>query len=265
MTGSAVAGVSIGADIFTVAWPAGVALAAAGTVLAVGTFSPRSSFWGPVISRGERARGVALTFDDGPTPGGTDRVLDALGELGVRAAFFVVGSNVRRHPKLVERMHAEGHVVGNHSHDHSHLGMFGRRTYWRGQLEMTDEAILHAAGVRPALFRPPMGQKTGHMMRAASVTGHTTVTWTRRAFDGVGASPGRIVRRLAGPARAGDILMLHDGLEPHALRRDPAATVAAVRPLVEQLRAKGLEPQPLDEMLGLAAHREGPVTSGASG
>jgi peptidoglycan/xylan/chitin deacetylase (PgdA/CDA1 family) len=230
-------------------------VAAAGSVLAVGTFGPRSNFWGTVLSRGVNARGVALTFDDGPTPGGTDRVLDALGELGVRAAFFVVGRNVLQHPSLVERMHAEGHVVANHSFDHSHFGMFGRRTYWRRQLEQTDEAILRVTGKRPALFRPPMGQKTGHMTRAASITGHSIVTWTRSAFDGVGASPERIVRRVTGPARAGDILLLHDGLEPNAIRRDPSATVAAVRPLVARLRAMGLEPQPLDEMLGLAAYR----------
>jgi peptidoglycan-N-acetylglucosamine deacetylase len=247
---------SVPVDILKVAWPAAVAAAAAGSVLAVGTFGPRSNFWGPVISRGVGASGVALTFDDGPTPDGTDRVLDTLGELGVRAAFFVIGRSARQHPRLVERMHAEGHVVGNHSQDHSHFGMFGRRTYWRKQLEMTDEAIRQAIGRRPALFRPPMGQKTGHVTRAAAMSGHTIVTWTRSAYDGVGASPQRIVRRLTVPARAGDILLLHDGLEPNAIRRDPSPTVAAVRPLVERLRSVGLEPQPLDEILGLAPYRE---------
>ena len=255
---------SIPVDILTVGWPAAFAAAAAASVLAAGTFGPRSSFWGPVISRarGATARGVALTFDDGPTPGGTDRVLDALGELGVRAAFFVIGANVRRHPRLVERMHAEGHLVGNHSHDHSHFGMFGRRTYWRNQLELTDDAVREVIGRRPALFRPPMGQKTGHMTRAASITGHTIVTWTRSAFDGVGASPQRIVRRLAGRSAAGDILLLHDGLEPNAVRRDSSATVAAVRPVVEQLRARGLEPRPLEQLLAMPAYRDEPAEGG---
>lgn len=249
---------SLPADILTLGWPAAVSLAAAGGVLAHGTFGPRSNFWGPVLSRARRSdvRGVALTFDDGPTPGATDRVLDTLGELGVKAAFFVVGRNVEQHPKLVERMHAGGHIVGNHSFDHSHFGLFGRGGYWRAQMARADETIRQIIGRRPALFRPPMGQKTGHISKAAAGAGHTVVTWTRRAFDGVGASPARIVNRLAA-SRPGDILLLHDGLEPNAIRRDPAATVQSVRPLIEQLRARGLEPQALDEMLGVAAYQPG--------
>jgi peptidoglycan/xylan/chitin deacetylase (PgdA/CDA1 family) len=243
-----------GADLFTLAWPAAVAASAAGAALAGGTFAPRSSFWGPVLSRG-RGGGLALTFDDGPTAGATDRVLDVLGELGVKAAFFVIGRNVRRHPKLVERMYAEGHVVGNHTMDHAHFGVLRRGGYWRRQVEETDETIRQVIGRRPALFRPPMGIKTLHITRAATASGHAIVTWTRRAFDGVATSPQRIVSRLAPASRPGDILLLHDGVEPNAARRDPAATVAALRPLIASLRDRGLEPRPLDEVLRLPAYR----------
>jgi len=247
---------SVPADILTLGWPAAVGAAAAGAIFANATFAPRSSFWGPVLSRARAGdgRGVALTFDDGPTPGATDRVLDTLGELGVKAAFFVVGRNVRQHPMLVARMHAEGHLVGNHSLDHSHFGLFGRDGYWQRQVAETDEMIRQLVGRRPALFRPPMGIKTWHVTRAAAAAGHAMVTWTRRAFDGIGTSPDWIVRRLAPRSEAGDILLLHDGLEPNAIRRDPAPTVAAVRPLVMQLRARGLEPRRLDEMLDVPGY-----------
>jgi peptidoglycan/xylan/chitin deacetylase (PgdA/CDA1 family) len=248
---------SLGADIFVLGWPAALCAAAGASVLVHGTVDPRSTFWGPVVSRARpgRADGVALTFDDGPTPGATDRILDTLGELRARAAFFVIGRNARQHPKLVERMHAEGHLVCNHSLDHSHLGVFGRRGYWRKQLGETDEVIRQIIGRRPALFRPPMGIKTWHVARAAAAGGHTVVTWTRRALDGIPTSPQRIVQRLAPPSRPGDILLLHDGIEPNALRRDPSPTVAAVRPLVEQLRRRGLEPRGLDEMLAASAYQ----------
>lgn len=245
-------------DIFAPAWPVaacGAAAVAAG-LLMHGTFWPASSFWGPVLSRAAHPRhgGVALTFDDGPTPGATDRILDVLGELGVKAAFFVVGRNVDKYPALVRRMDAEGHVVANHTFDHSHFGLFRRDRYWRRQVEEADEAIRRAIGRRPALFRPPMGMKTAHIARAAAGAGHTMITWTRRAFDGIGTSPCRIVRRLGPTARPGDILLLHDGLEPHTLRRDAGPTVAALRPLVALLRDRGLEPRPLDELLGVAAY-----------
>lgn len=246
---------SVAADIFVLGWPVAVGAAAAGAVVANGTFAPRSSFWGPVLSRAPLAGGVALTFDDGPTPGASDRVLDALGELKVKAAFFVIGRSARRHPRLVERMHAEGHVVANHTLDHSHYGLLRRRRYWQSQVDETDRTIRDIIGVRPALFRPPMGIKTRHVTRAAAAAGHTVVTWTRRALDGVATSPRRIVERLGPTSEPGDILLLHDGVEPNARRRDPGVTVAALRPLVDQLRERGLEPRRLDVMLGIDAYQ----------
>jgi peptidoglycan-N-acetylglucosamine deacetylase len=253
--------VSLSSDIFVVGWPAAAGAAVACGVLAHGTFGPRSSFWGTVVSRAPRGdgRGVALTFDDGPTPDATDRILDVLGGLRVRAAFFVVGCNAAKYPRLVERIHAEGHLVGNHTLDHPHYGLFRRDGYWKRQVEETDETVRRIIGRRPAMFRPPMGIKTWHTIKAAASAGHTVVTWTRRAFDGIGTSSERIVARLAPTSEAGDILLLHDGVEPKACRRDPSATVAALRPLVEGLRARGLEPRPLDEMLSVRAYSPDPA------
>ena len=248
---------SVTTDILLLGWPAAVGAAAAGAVVANGTFAPRSSFWGPVVSRAPLAGGVALTFDDGPTPGASDRVLDVLGELRVKAAFFVIGRNAREHPRLVERMHAEGHLVANHTLDHSHYGLMRRRRYWQYQVDETDRTIRQIIGLRPALFRPPMGIKTPHVARAAAAAGHTVVTWTRRAFDGVATSADRIVERLAPTSEPGDILLLHDGVEPHAGRRDPAVTIDALRPLVGWLRARGLEPRRLDGMLAMDAYHAG--------
>ena len=224
---------------------------------AYGTFAPASTFWGPVISRsgaGERPR-VALTFDDGPTPGSTERVLDALGELGVRAAFFVVGRNVEKSPEILRRIDREGHVVGNHTWDHSHYGVFGRGGYWREQVRLTDREIERVLGRRPAMFRPPMGIKTWHVTQEARLSGHAVVTWSRGARDGVATEAGRIIERLVPASRPGDILLLHDGLEPNAPRRDTRATEQAIRPLVRGLRARGLEPVRLDELLGAPAYQ----------
>jgi peptidoglycan/xylan/chitin deacetylase (PgdA/CDA1 family) len=243
-------------EILGLAWPAAVGGTAAVAALAGGTFAPASSFWGPVVSRARpTAAGVALTFDDGPTPGATDRVLDALADLRAKATFFVVGHNARKHPDLVSRMHAEGHIVGNHTLDHAHFGLMRRRVYWQRQIRETDEIIRQVIGRRPALFRPPMGIKTLHTARAAAASGHVMVTWSRRALDGVATSSERIVRRLGPTSKPGDILLLHDGIEPHARPRDPGATVAALRPLVATLRSRGLEPRPLDELLGLPAYQ----------
>ena len=90
------------------------------------SISPTNTLWGPLHCRG-KTDGLpryALTFDDGPTRDSTSAVLDILGELRVRAAFFVIGVNARQCPDLLARMHSEGHIVANHTLDHQHLSMF---------------------------------------------------------------------------------------------------------------------------------------------
>jgi peptidoglycan/xylan/chitin deacetylase (PgdA/CDA1 family) len=245
------------ADLLGFTAPAALFGAAWAGVLAHGTFAPASTLWGPVVSRGaDRTRPqVALTFDDGPTPGSTERILDVLGEAGVKAAFFVVGRNVERSPRLLERIDAEGHVVGNHTWDHSHYGIFRRDEYWRRQVDRTDRVIVEVIGKPPAMFRPPMGIKTWHVTGAARRAGHAVVTWNRRALDGVSTDAAQIVARLAPRATPGDVLLLHDGVEPNTPRRDTRATEAAVAPLVARLREKGLEPARLDAVLGIRAYR----------
>jgi peptidoglycan/xylan/chitin deacetylase (PgdA/CDA1 family) len=238
------------------AFSAGIPLAAAAACAAATyTFvAPRSTFWGPVIHRGDDSRPrYALTFDDGPTPDSTARILDTLGELNAPAAFFVIGRNVERAPDLVRRMHDEGHVVANHSYDHSHFGTLRLGWYWDRQFLRTDAAVREIVGRKPALFRPPMGARQGHIMSAARRHGHTVVTWSRRGLDGITTTADRIVNRLAPVTRAGDILILHDGVEPN-LRRDPAGTVAAIRPLIQTLRDRGLEPARLDELIDVSPY-----------
>lgn len=236
----------------TVAIPALAACAALGAAT-YATIAPACSFWGPVVHRGDPARSAgryALTFDDGPTEDSTPRVLDVLAELGAKATFFCIGANARRHPGIVRRMYVEGHAVGNHTFDHSHFGVMRRQRYWDEQVRTTDELLASIIGVKPVLFRPPMGVRTWHVTRATRRYGHTVITWTRRAMDGLPTTPQRIVRRLAGPTAAGDVLILHDGVEPNT-RRDPSASVAAVAPLVRSLRERGLEPASLEELTGV--------------
>ena len=226
---------------------------AACAALAYTALSPTSHFWGPVIPRGDAAKfpdRYALTFDDGPTDDSTARILDSLGEHGAKAAFFVIGVNARRCPEIVRRAFDEGHVVANHSFDHSHFGVMRAGWYWDRQIEQTDALLREIIGVKPLLFRPPMGAKQFHILRAARRHGHAVVTWSRRGRDGVTTTADRIVERLAPATQGGDIVILHDGVEPNQ-RRDPAGTVAAVGPLIRALRERGLEPMRLDEMIGV--------------
>lgn len=230
----------------------GVAAAAAVGGLLYTIIHPASRFWGPLIDRGSSdGGGYALTFDDGPTPGATDQVLDELGELGIKAAFFVIGQNAAAAPGLLRRIHEEGHLIANHTYDHSHYGVMRLGRYWREQIVRTDQVIKEVTGVRPMLFRPPMGVKSCFVTGA--LQGRVMVTWSRRAMDGLPTTPERIVQRLTDGAAAGDILLMHDGIEPNR-DRDPAASIAAIRPLCQQLAEKGLQPIRLDRLIGISPY-----------
>ncbi|HEY2589265.1 MAG TPA: polysaccharide deacetylase family protein [Tepidisphaeraceae bacterium] len=220
------------------------------------TFAPQSQLWGRIITRGpaDGPSRVALTFDDGPMPGATDRILDTLADLRVKAAFFVTGREAERHPALVRRMADEGHLVANHSFDHAPAGFLRGPWFWRRQIARTDAAIERATGQRPRLFRPPLGIKTPPILWAAAREGHVTVNWTRRAFDGVSTTAQQVLDRLVPHTRPGEILVLHDGVSPQS-RRDPKATVEAIRPLIEGLRGRGIEPVRLDELAGAQPYR----------
>ena len=185
---------------------------------------------------------MALTFDDGPHPEFTPRVLDVLAEHGVRATFFVVGCRVREHPELVRRIRREGHLLGSHSSTHPDARRLGVR---RLHADYADgrAALEEVVGAPVALFRPPNG--TLDLKGVAVVRRLGLVPWLWNV-DPADWHPDTgeddIVARCAGVA-AGDVVLLHDGLErplaPGAL--DRSATVRALPRVLAALRGRGLE------------------------
>jgi peptidoglycan/xylan/chitin deacetylase (PgdA/CDA1 family) len=151
-----------------------------------------------------------LTFDDGPDPHWTPRALRALRLAGARATFFVIGSNVAPHAKLLREMHAAGHRIGNHGYSHRHPWTLNAE---RARREVRDgaDAIAQVIGEAPTWFRPPHGRLGPYLAEAALDEGHLIALWSVSAVDwGPLASPRRIMSRLRGVA-PGDIVLLHDG------------------------------------------------------
>jgi peptidoglycan-N-acetylglucosamine deacetylase len=228
------------------------AVAVGGAVLSRGLFHPRSGLVCPIVWRGRPcgtgAQGrVALTFDDGPWPGSTEPILVALRKANARATFFVIGRYAREHPDMIRRIRDGGHAIGNHTYDHHRTGLLRGERYWTTQIAKTNDAIASATGVRPRLFRPPMGFKCPPQARAVSQLGHTVVAWSRRGRDGVRTTPARIMHAI-GRINDGEIVLLHDGRDP-ASTRPVGVTAEALPAILHAVHEAGLAAVTVDDLI----------------
>ncbi|WP_293776270.1 polysaccharide deacetylase family protein [uncultured Oxalicibacterium sp.] len=206
-----------GAAVSAIAWPATLGWSLASVVAnhaaitAIGLW-PRSVLLGPNVLRlpGTRAE-IAITIDDGPDPDVTPRVLDVLAEHGAKATFFCIASKVAAHPELARRIVEAGHHIENHSMQHRHyfslLGVRGLRK----ELVQAQQVIAEVTGRMPRYFRAPAGLRNPFLDPVLHGLDLQLVSWTRRGFDTRTADADLITQRLLRDARAGDILLLHDG------------------------------------------------------
>jgi peptidoglycan/xylan/chitin deacetylase (PgdA/CDA1 family) len=227
-----------------VAWPwIGGGLLANHAVLAVAGFAPRSRLIGPNIAclpRAAAARGeVALTFDDGPDPEVTPRVLDLLDTVGMKGSFFLVGERVVRHARFAREIVERGHAVENHSHRHSTCFAFYSIGAAHRDIERAQAAITDATGSTPLFFRAPFGIRSPLLEPALAAAGLRYVSWTRRGFDTVDRDATKVLDRLTRGIAGGDVLLLHDGAVKTG-SVGSAPVLSALRALVARLAERGL-------------------------
>ena len=221
------------------------ACAAAGTTafLAEAALRPGSQLFGRSLVYSRDPSEVALTFDDGPNDYATAALLDHFDHHNVRATFFANGSYARQRPEMVRRVHAAGHIVGNHTMSHPWLS-------WQSPSRVDDEmrtcnAVLEdILGTPVRYFRPPHGARRPAVFRTARELGLTVVQWNVMGHDWtpIGAE-GILTHVRSGMHRASALgrssnVLLHDGSQ-HSITQDRMDTVAAVRTLLQTLPAEG--------------------------
>jgi cellulose synthase/poly-beta-1,6-N-acetylglucosamine synthase-like glycosyltransferase/peptidoglycan/xylan/chitin deacetylase (PgdA/CDA1 family) len=216
---------------------------------------------GPVIANAAttphtarvKARTIALTFDDGPDPVWTPRILDVLRRNHVHATFFVVGTQVVAHPDLVRRIVADGHQIGIHAFTHPDLA---RLAPWQRSLELreTQLAVAGATGVTTALLRPPFSSRNDALddadwsvIEQADAAGYVTVLATRDAEDWQRPGVDRILANATPHGQAGQIVLMHDS------GGDRSQTVAALSALLPRLKAQGFRFATVSDAVGMAA------------
>jgi peptidoglycan/xylan/chitin deacetylase (PgdA/CDA1 family) len=235
------------------------ALAGNHLLLGAAVFFPRGRLLGPNLTRlaapAIRRREVCLTFDDGPDPAVTPRVLELLDRYHAKASFFCIGEKAVAFPDIVREIARRGHSVENHSYGHSHAFAFYGLGRLRREVALAQRTIVAICGQPPAFFRAPAGFRGVLLDAALSDTGLRYVSWTRRGYDAVSNDSAAVLRRLTRGLAAGDVLLLHDGASARTREGEPV--VLAVLPaLLEQVAARDLIPVSLR-----MAWSEGPVAS----
>jgi len=179
---------------------------------------------------------VALTFDDGPSPEVTPRVLDILREKKAKATFFLVGQQVELNPGLARRMSHEGHAIGNHTWSHPPLFCFLSPRRLREEIERAQDAIFRVTGVRPRHFRSPVGLRHPVLKQALERAALEFVLWRLRTYDTRAVTYEKLRRRILEQVRPGAIVLLHDRPGPGA-----SAMLAALPDVIDGLRSRGYE------------------------
>jgi len=219
--------------------------AAAAGVAAWGAVAPSSELFGPTLRHTASSRQIALTFDDGPNPGVTPRLLELFGRYSVCATFFLIGKFARACPELVKDISARGHLIGNHSDTHANLFLRSRAGI-REELARCQDAIAAAThGEPPAWMRPPYGYRSPFLrgeIRRAEIQG--VVMWSKICWDWKPQPPARLIERLSRVARPdrpqGDIVVMHDG-DHRALGGDRQHVVSALEHWLPRWRDAGME------------------------
>jgi peptidoglycan/xylan/chitin deacetylase (PgdA/CDA1 family) len=227
-----------------------VAAASVACTLTYAALSPGSQVFGHTIIAGNDPKEVALTYDDGPNDAATDQLLDILALHNTRATFFMMGRFVRQKPEIARRVHAAGHLVGNHTETHPWL-CFQSTQVIREELRACNESLEDALGAPIHYFRPPHGARRPVVFTAVAELGLKLVQWNAMGWDWKPIGPERILANVeeglnrAGRHSVGANILLHDGHQG-GMGADRTDTLEATEKLLQHFARKGLRTVTVD-------------------
>lgn len=190
------------------------------------------------------ARVVALTFDDGPWPHSTQKILDILAHEHVNATFFLLGRQVSRMPSVARRELAEGHLLGTHSYGHKSFKTLSPKGV-RKQIARGEKAVKKATGVDTRWMRPPYGAMNGMSWKQAHALKQRVVMWDVDSRDWTKPGAKKIARNVVSHTRPGSIILMHDG------GGNRAQTIAALPIIIRELREKGYRFATVDDLVSM--------------
>ncbi|WP_314589658.1 polysaccharide deacetylase family protein [Paenibacillus terrigena] len=205
-----------------------------------------------VVRRGKASRQLAITFDDGPNPIYTPKLLDMLQAQGVRATFFVLGGEAEKYPDIIRRMHQEGHQIGIHNYTHTTNWVMTPGEVMREQVEHSADIIERITGERPTCYRPPWGiLNLGDLFRFRWNNKYRIILWSVMVGDWKRSTTAeRLRRKLMRRITPGAIVVLHDSGETFGADADaPLQMIAGLESVLQEVKQQGYACVRVDEML----------------
>jgi peptidoglycan/xylan/chitin deacetylase (PgdA/CDA1 family) len=203
-----------------------------------------SRFQGNIVSEAKlppEKKVIALTFDDGPWPGSTAKVLDILKKNNIKSTFFVVGQNVKNYPELTKRIVTEGHTIANHTWHHWYHHMNPQTAAY--EVANTTDIIYKTTGVKTSLFRPPGGNMKNGVVDYAKSNKYAVIMWSSDSVDYSRLAVPRLINNIFRAAKPGGIVLMHDG------GGDRSHTIKALPEIINKFRKQGYEFVTVPELL----------------
>lgn len=152
---------------------------------------------------------IALTFDDGPHPGYTPRILEILDEYGIKATFFTVGINAHYYPDTLRMVAERGHEIGNHTYSHPRVSCMAQSKL-KQEIELCEETIYEITDCRTKLFRPPEGMIDSETLSVLQDLDYRVILWDIDTRDWAHTPPREIAEKVINKVSSGDIILMHD-------------------------------------------------------
>ncbi len=178
-------------------------------IVSVGVFNVQWQFFMPIICTSEQDA-IILTFDDGPHPVFTPQILAILKEFNIKATFFVIGRLAKQYPDILQSIINQGHVIGNHTYQHSHRFGFYSTYAVKDDILACNAAVRGITGRQMQLFRPPVGVTNPNIAKAVTHLNLKTIGWDVRSLDTRITSQERLFKRIKSKITNGSIVLLHD-------------------------------------------------------
>lgn len=215
-------------------------------VLFYGSYYVGSNFFVKVLcSARTDSKQIAISFDDGPAAGYTAEILDVLKSNAVPAVFFCIGKNIAGRENLLQQIHTDGHIIGNHSYSHHFWFDLFSASKMQRDVQQTNEEVKKVTGLQPRLFRPPYGVTTPNMKKALGNLGLMAIGWNIRSLDTIIKEEEKLLQKIEELLQPGAVVLLHDTSK---------TTLGMLPKLITGARSKGYEFVRIDKLLNVAPY-----------